>query len=125
MTFNHIGIAVSSISVAIQDWRKLGPLWLSGKKVEDKSQHVTLQLVTACGTPIEFISGPGVASILSRGGGAYHLCYEVSNLDDTIARLVAGGWCVIKGKTSAPLFGNRHVVFLMKNNLIIELLEGK
>ncbi len=64
-----------------------------GPSVEVPPQHVRVRFLQAePGVRIELVEGldesSPVEQILSRlGGGTYHICYEVDDLDEALARL--------------------------------------
>ena len=62
---------------------------------------------------------------LEKGGGLYHLCFEVDNLDETIERLTKTGEAVVvKGSVPAPAIENKRVAFIVTSEKeLIEFVE--
>jgi hypothetical protein len=62
---------------------------------------------------------------LQRGGGLYHLCFEVDDLDGTLQRLRAtGAVMVVCDPVPAPAINNRRVAFVVTENRdLIEFVE--
>jgi len=56
----------------------------------------------------------------------YHICYEVKNLEDGLAKLEQDGFTVFLPPSPAPMLSNRHVAFLMSAEIgMIEILEAE
>jgi methylmalonyl-CoA/ethylmalonyl-CoA epimerase len=54
----------------------------------------------------------------------YHICYEVDDLEASIAELSTKGYTVMQEPLEAPCIENKRVSFLINSNLgIIELVE--
>jgi methylmalonyl-CoA/ethylmalonyl-CoA epimerase len=63
--------------------------------------------------------------ILKRGGGTYHVCYEVPDINAAIAHLVGQGSFLISGPVPAVAFEMREIAWLMTEvNLLVELVQA-
>jgi methylmalonyl-CoA/ethylmalonyl-CoA epimerase len=62
---------------------------------------------------------------LQKGGGLYHLCFEVDDLDATLQRLCStGDATVVCEPVPAPAIGNRRVAFVVTTGRdLIEFVE--
>jgi len=126
---HHVGIAVDSIvHHAEQYGRSLG-IKLSTDIVEDEIQRVRVAFASVgADTFIEFVEPldemSPVTRLLKNGGGVYHLCYAVPDLDDAIAQVCREGGRLIQGPTPARAFGGRPIawVYTSSRNLV-EFLE--
>jgi methylmalonyl-CoA/ethylmalonyl-CoA epimerase len=131
LKLNHIGIAVSSIEQAIPVYREIfGYTVLSGPF------HDPVQNVSVCflGTgesgelAIELVAPKGedspVSKILARGIGAYHICYEVKDINDALAHVRSKGCVVISKPTPAVAFGGRRIAwFYTPTRQLVEVVE--
>jgi catechol 2,3-dioxygenase-like lactoylglutathione lyase family enzyme len=123
MNIHHIGIAVKDIDEAAKTLALFGAYALTGK-VYDGCQKATLQMFDCSGYSLELVEGRIVDSLL--GGDSmkiYHICFEVENIIDDVEFVRKSGFMQITGMNPAPLFGDRIVTFMIKDGLIIELLE--
>ena len=65
-----------------------------------------------------------VAKFLAKGGGLYHLCFEIDNLDEHLETLQQQGAFIIKPPTPATAFQGRRVAFvLMPDKDLVEFIE--
>jgi len=93
LEFHHVGVAVKSIEDAVAYYTGLFGFRQISDPIEVPSQHVKVCFVEAApGVKIELVEGVGedspVKSIAERvGGGAYHICYQVPDLDAAIKHL--------------------------------------
>lgn len=62
--------------------------------------------------PPEGGGGP-IAGHIERGGGAYHLCYAVSDIEAALTRAQEGGARVVSPPKSDPAHDGRPVAFLL------------
>lgn len=65
-----------------------------------------------------------IKNLLSKGGGAYHLCYSVVDLASALAEVKVKGCLVLSEPVPAVAFGMRRIAwFLTPTRQLIELLE--
>ncbi len=120
-----MGIACEDI-VATRDWvlrshdvqRESGVIW-------DELQQANLCLLEVGGIALELVAGPVVAGLLRRGQLLYHVCYEVPDLEITLAELVGDACRVVSPPKPAVLFDGRRVAFVLGPTGLIELLEQR
>lgn len=77
-----------------------------------------LELVAPVGedSPIE--------KVLERGGGVYHVCYEVEALEEALKEARAANCVLISGPDPAVAFGGRRIVWLYTPaGFLVELVE--
>lgn len=133
MRFHHVGYAVQNIHTYLDDFMVplFSPVEVS-TSVSDPIQQVTVCFVTMQGgTVIELVEPLGDKSpvrviIGSSRGGVYHLCYEVDDLEATIAQFRAKR-CLPLGKpVPATAFGGRRIVFMMTPQRdLLEFVESR
>ena len=95
--FHHIGVAVPSIAEALPAYQKMFGYELVAGPIDDPLQRVTVCFLRRVGLPddplLELISSPHkdapIQRILAKGGGAYHVCYEVDDMDAAVAHLMS------------------------------------
>jgi catechol 2,3-dioxygenase-like lactoylglutathione lyase family enzyme len=124
MKFHHIGFAVRSIDDCQRSF--IGTFNKLSGKVYDGCQKSTLMIADWNGLVIELIEGEVADKILSQGEeiSAYHTCFEVDSLIDSIGCMIINGYYQVSTVSPAVLFDNRLVVFMMdKFGNLIELLE--
>jgi methylmalonyl-CoA/ethylmalonyl-CoA epimerase len=93
---NHVAIAVRDLEAAAAKYRDLLGAEVGAAQV--LAEHgVTVVFVTLPNSKVELMQplGPDspIAKFLHRnpGGGMHHVCFEVNDIADAAARLVAGG----------------------------------
>jgi methylmalonyl-CoA/ethylmalonyl-CoA epimerase len=130
---NHVAIAVPDLDAAAARYRELLGAEVGTPRV--LAEHgVTVVFVTLPNSKIELMQPLGkdspVAKFLEKnpGGGMHHICFEVSDLADAAARLVAGGARLLgDGKPKIGAHG-LPVLFLHPKDFdgtLIELEEVK
>lgn len=124
MFVHHLGLACVSIEEGLAHLRAVYDGVTPGEAVYDERQDATVCLVeTANGVTLELVAGAAVAGVLKRGGGLYHVCYEVADLAVALERLQAAGGVVVAEPKPARLFGGRPVAFVHTRSGLLELLE--
>ena len=100
--------------------------------VIDRNQGVRILFLKMCdGSLMELLEplGPDspVHRFLENGGGLYHLCYEVDNLDEKLQQITKDGEAiVVETPMNAPAIENRRVAFVVTNQQdLIEFVETK
>ena len=124
---DHIGIAVHDIEEARQPCETLGLTVTHVKEVSD--QQVKVAFLPVGDTEVELVqpttADSGVARFLeNRGEGVHHLCFEVDDIEATLADLKAQGMRLIDQEPRQGAFG--RVVFLhpkSAHGVLIELVE--
>jgi methylmalonyl-CoA/ethylmalonyl-CoA epimerase len=130
-TFHHVGIAVREMATAVPIYKGLFGYELTSGPFDDPIQKVSVCFLSrgAGDTTIELVAPLGPESpidrILKTGGGAYHICYQVPNINAAISHLVEKGAILISGPVPAVAFEMREIAWLMTEaNLLVELVQG-
>jgi methylmalonyl-CoA/ethylmalonyl-CoA epimerase len=129
MKLHHIGIAVDSIATHAEHYAKALGITLSTDIIEDERQRVRVAFAPVGPDAfIEFVepmdAESPISSLLARGGGIYHACYVVADLDDAIARVCRSGGRLVSGPTPARAFQGRSIAWVYTpNRTLVELLE--
>jgi methylmalonyl-CoA/ethylmalonyl-CoA epimerase len=129
--FHHAGVAVRNLQDALPDFTALfGYQTISGP-FDDPVQNVSVCFLSRGPSDpvIELVAplGPNspVDRLLKKGGGVYHLCYEVPDLDLAIHHLADHGAYLLHEPAPAVAFGMRRIAWLMtQQNLLVELLAS-
>jgi len=133
MKFRHLGVALTKLDGAIEAYGAiLGYKLLSGPFADP------IQKVSVCflGTDdpgdaiIELITpltdDSPIKSVLARGGGAYHMCFETRRLEESLADCVAKGCLLVSNPVPAVAFGGRRIAWILTpTRQLIELLEAE
>ena len=126
--FHHVGIAVESIEKTAVYFIEAG--YKMTNIVFDPKQNVNISFLEKVGSPLLELVEPvdeksPVRNILNKVGvSAYHFCYEVENLDDSIAQLRQKKFILLVKPVEAVAFDGRKICFLYhKETGLIELLE--
>jgi methylmalonyl-CoA/ethylmalonyl-CoA epimerase len=131
LKFHHLGIAVADFGQAVAFYTQaLGFDVISGP-VEDPIQKVKLcflRRAAQSASVVEIICplerDSPVNGYLSKGIGAYHVCYEVVRLEETLGQLRSKGCLVISNPVPAVAFGGRKIAWCFApTRQLIELLE--
>lgn len=126
--FHHVGIATPDIKGSIRFYEELG--YTSSEIYNDPEQKAAIALLKRPDGPVlELISPTDKASPVQGWVdrircGAYHVCYEVNDLEDAMSFLENRGSLLVYGPVPAIAFGLRRVVFLWgKKSGLVEILE--
>ena len=132
LRFSHLGVAVADIEHALCVYQEVfGYIVLSGP-FDDPIQRVSVCFI-GTGDPddliIELVSPLGnadspVNKILAKGIGAYHVCYQVDDIDQTLSHVRARGCIVISRPVPAVAFDGRQIAwFYTPTRQLVEILE--
>lgn len=131
MRIHHVAYVTANLekkSAELADLLKLRPM---GEPVVDPVQGVRiLFLETSDGGLVELLEPHSerspVARHLKQGGGLYHVCFEVHDLDGTLERFRNSvGGIVICEPVSAPAIAGRRVAFVVTEDRdLIEFVEA-
>lgn len=130
--FHHIGIAVKDLAAAIPAYRQIFGYELISGPFQDPIQGVTVCFLTqGVGDPmLELVAplavGSPVMGKVRQGGGPYHICYEVGDLNSAISDLTAQGSLLLSGPVPAVAFEGRQIAWIMTDvHLLVELLQAQ
>jgi methylmalonyl-CoA/ethylmalonyl-CoA epimerase len=126
---NHIGIAVKSLDDALPFYRdNLGMTFAGIEEVVE--QKVRVAMLQVGESKIELLEPTGedspVAKFLEKSGpGIHHLAYEVEDIDDAIAKLLADGARMIDERPRNGAHGTRIAFVHPKssNGVLTELCQ--
>ena len=124
MNVHHVGIACKDVRKKRDEILLLHKKAKASKIFFDKNQDVEICLIKVCNGPLlEIVAGEKVNNYIKKNISYYHLCYEVSDIDNKIDEMKLNGAKLISKPKPAIAFNNRKVAFMYTCYGIIELLE--
>ena len=126
---DHIAIVVPDVDQALEFWRDTLGLPLTGvENVAEQQSQVAF--LPAGDSEVELVKPTtetsGVARFLAkRGPGLHHICFEVDDIDATLAALKARGTRLID-ETPREGAGGKRLAFVhpeSTNGVLVELYE--
>jgi methylmalonyl-CoA/ethylmalonyl-CoA epimerase len=127
LRLHHVAYVCADLGSAARRFAGLCGCAVAGDPVVDANQGCRIQFLSAGGgTQIELLEplGPGspAARHLAKGGGPYHVCFEVDDLDCHLRGIIRPGEVrLVKEPAVAPAIGGRRVAFVVNSQG--ELLE--
>ena len=128
INIDHIGYAVSDIDRSLKLFLKLGYEKLSDLVI-DEIRDVKVVFIKHGNLKIELISpisekSPINGYLKKNGNTLYHICYLVSDINDTIEKLKNLKFRLIEKPNSAIAFESRRISFLYHIDYgLLELVE--
>jgi len=129
--FHHVGVAVRRLKRAIPVLERLFGYKLESGPFDDPIQNVSVCFLSRGGTDplIELVAplGPNspIDRTLKKGGGTYHVCYQVPDIAKAIEHMTAEGALLLSGPVPAVAFEMRNIAWLMTEaDLLVELVEA-
>jgi methylmalonyl-CoA/ethylmalonyl-CoA epimerase len=129
--FHHFGVAVRDLQNAIPVFRNLFGYQLKSGPFDDPIQSVSVCFLSrGDGDPVlELVAplGPNspIDRTLKKGGGIYHICYQVPDIRGAVEHLTGLGSFLLSGPVPAVAFGMREIAWLMTEaDLLVELVQG-
>ena len=122
---------MASIDKAVPVYRDLFGYELVSGPFDDPIQKVAVCFLARSAPGeivIELVAPLGddspVNRTLAKGGSAYHVCYEVPDLDETLAQLKDKGCLIVSKPVPAVAFDNRRIAWLYTpTRQLVEMLE--
>lgn len=130
-TFNHVAVAVPSISRYLEEQQALLGGLQRGPLLENPRQGVRELFLTDGRTSLELLEplAAGTPSPLDgflrrqRGGGLYHLAFDVTDLDAELLRIEQRGGMVVTRPVPDVAFEGRRIAFAVVGGHLAELIE--
>ncbi|HTH50195.1 MAG TPA: VOC family protein [Candidatus Limnocylindria bacterium] len=129
--FHHLGVAVPDLSRALADYASIFGYVQSSGPFDDPIQKVSVCFIEhpQGKLPVlELIAPIGedspVKRLLKSGGGAYHICYSVADIEQTLVEVRGKGCLVISGPVPAVAFEGRRIAwFYTPARQLVEVVE--
>ena len=125
---NHIAIAVTNLDEGIKIYKDVLGAQVS-KKLSLPKHGVTTAFVKLTNTNIELLEPLGKDSPISNfliknpSGGVHHLCYEVSNIKESIEYLTNKDYKILGNGIPREGAHGKPVIFLHPKQFIGTLIE--
>ncbi len=130
MQLHHIAYVCENVEQKAEEFCRLLGYKIESSPVVDESQNVRiLFLVHKDGSRLELLEPYGpkspVRKFLEKGGGLYHLCFEVDDLEEVLRQITSNNQAyIVKKPTAAPAIEGRRVAFVVtEGNDLIEFVE--
>ncbi|HUD23198.1 MAG TPA: VOC family protein [Acidobacteriaceae bacterium] len=130
----HVGVAVPTLGPTTELLSDLFGYRVVSGPFEDPLQKVTVNFLAKSDSDvaeIELIAPLGedspIESILAKsGGGAYHLCFETSELEGALEHARKNGCVVVASPVPAVAFQGRRIAWIYtRSRQLFELVEAK
>ena len=130
----HVGVAVSSLGPTTELLSNLFGYKVVSGPFDDPIQKVTvcfLAKTDEAGTEIELIAptsedSPIRSMLAKEGGGAYHLCFQTSDIDGALAHARKTGCIIVASPVPAVAFDGRRIAWIYtRSRQLFELVEAE
>ena len=125
---NHIAIAVHNLDEGIKIYKDIFGVQVS-KKLALPNHGVTTVFIKLSNTNIELLEPLGKESPISKflinnpSGGVHHLCYEVSNIIESVEYLTNAGYKILGDGIPREGAHGKPVIFLDPKQFMGTLIE--
>ena len=129
----HVGVAVSTLEPTTELLSALFGYKVVSGPFDDPIQKVTVNFLAKSAedaAEIELIAplaqDSPIRSMLAKdGGGAYHLCFETSDIDAALAHAKNNGCIVVSPPVPAVAFQGRRIAWIYtRSRQLFELVEA-
>jgi methylmalonyl-CoA/ethylmalonyl-CoA epimerase len=131
MRLHHIAYTTDDLTGKVAHFRSLFGFTPIGEPIIDPVQKVRIQFLDmGGGSLMEMLEPHGekspVAGHIKKGGGLYHLCFEVDDIFSTLERLRETGEAfVVCEPVPAPAIDNRLVAFVVTSDRdLVEFVQA-
>ncbi len=127
--FHHLGVAVKDMQAGMRTYDELLGYRLLSGPFDDPIQSASVCFLGNGGSfVIELIAPLGesshVHSLLAKGNSAYHVCYEVPDIERTLEDAKGKGCLIVRAPAPAVAFEGRRIAWLFApTRHLIEVLE--
>jgi methylmalonyl-CoA/ethylmalonyl-CoA epimerase len=127
----HVGVAVPKLAPAAASLQKLFGYEMVSGPFDDPIQRVTVSFLKQAGddtAEIELIApltdDAPIRAMLAKDIGAYHFCFETTDIDGALVHAKEQGCIVVSGPAPAVAFGGRRIAWLYApTRQLFELVE--
>jgi methylmalonyl-CoA/ethylmalonyl-CoA epimerase len=130
----HVGVAVPSLGPTTELLSTLFGYKVVSGPFDDPIQKVSVNFLAKSNedvAEIELIApiteDSPIRSMLAKdGGGAYHLCFETSDIDGALIHAKNNGCVVVSGPVPAVAFQGRRIAWIYtRSRQLFELVESE
>jgi len=129
----HVGVAVPSLGPATEALSTLFGYRVISGPFDDPIQKVSVNFLTQSDNDkaeIELIAplsedSPITSMLAKSGGGAYHLCFETTNIEQALVHAKNNGCIVVSPPVPAVAFNGRRIAWIYtRSRQLFELVEA-
>jgi methylmalonyl-CoA/ethylmalonyl-CoA epimerase len=129
----HVGVAVPSLAPTTELLSTLFGYRVVSGPFDDPIQKVSVNFLTVSSNDIAEIEliapltedSPIQSMLAKGGGGAYHLCFETSDLDGALSHAKNNGCIVVSAPVPAVAFEGRRIAWIYtRSRQLFELVEA-
>lgn len=128
LIFHHIGVAVYDFLKTVPFYESQG--YHNDIEIYDPEQNVEVCVLRHKSAPTIELLAPHddkspINNLLKKAGASpYHICYEVNNIEESIALLKKDKFMPVSKPKVSNAFDNHRVCFLFKKDIgLIEIIE--
>jgi methylmalonyl-CoA/ethylmalonyl-CoA epimerase len=130
----HVGVAVPSLGPTTETLSTLFGYRVVSGPFDDPIQKVSVNFLTTSDNDtaeIELIAplsedSPITSMLAKSGGGAYHLCFETSDIDQALVHAKNNGCMIVSPPVPAVAFGGRRIAWIYtRSRQLFELVEAE
>jgi methylmalonyl-CoA/ethylmalonyl-CoA epimerase len=129
--YHHVGVAVRDLASATESLKKLFNYSVTSGPFDDPIQKVSVLFLGRgnADPALELVAPLGADSpirrTLEKGGGTYHICYQVPDMAAAIDHLRNEGCYLLSGPVPAVAFNGKEIAWLMTPaQLLVELVRA-
>jgi methylmalonyl-CoA/ethylmalonyl-CoA epimerase len=129
--YHHVGLAVKDMQSAAKNLADLFGYTMTSGPFDDPIQKVSVCFLSRGphDPALELVAPLGpespITRILEKGGGLYHICYQVPDIRAAVASLTEKGCFLLSGPVPAVAFDMREIAWLMtRAKLLVELVQA-
>ncbi|MEO6804643.1 MAG: VOC family protein [Edaphobacter sp.] len=129
----HVGVAVPALGPATEALSTLFGYRVISGPFDDPIQKVSVNFLTQSkddATEIELIAplspdSPITAMLAKGGGGAYHLCFETTDIEAAVTHAKSNGCVIVSPPVPAVAFNGRRIAWIYtRSRQLFELVEA-
>jgi len=129
----HVGVAVPSLGPATEALSTLFGYRVISGPFDDPIQKVSVNFLTQSDNDqaeIELIAplsedSPITSMLAKSGGGAYHLCFETTDIEQALVHAKSNGCVVVSPPVPAVAFNGRRIAWIYtRSRQLFELVEA-
>lgn len=130
----HVGVAVPSLGPATETLSTLFGYTVVSGPFDDPIQKVSVNFLAKSNSDvaeIELIAplsddSPITSMLAKSGGGAYHLCFETSDIEQALIHAKNNGCMIVSPPVPAVAFGGRRIAWIYtRSRQLFELVEAE
>ena len=130
----HVGVAVPSLGPATETLADLFGYRVVSGPFDDPIQKVSVNFLTQSDkdvAEIELIAplsedSPITSMLAKSGGGAYHLCFETTDIEQALVHAKKNGCVIVSPAVPAVAFNGRKIAWIYtRSRQLFELVEAE